>query len=203
MSLDLLLPVLYLPNISYFKAIKESEGALLLEKCEHFPKQTFRTRTQIATANGVLELMIPTIHGKRARVAMQDIRINYDHPWQRLHWMSIQTAYRSSAYFEFYEDDFRPFYEKKYEFLFDYNLEQLELILKFLKLKKEIRFTEEYLPQSPNPIDLRQAIHPKQPAIFQDTASYYQLFSENNGFQPNMSIIDLLFSQGPQAKKFL
>lgn len=203
MSQDLLLPVLYLPNISYFKTIKDWEGDISLERFENFPKQTFRTRTQIATANGILELIIPIVHGKKERVAIKDIRINYDHPWQRLHWLSLQTAYRSSAYFEFYEDDLAPFYEKKYEFLMDFHVEQLQTLLKLLKMKKEIHFTEAYTRESPQEIDYRSAIHPKLKSLLVEPQPYYQLFSDKNGFQPNLSIIDLLFSQGPQAKKFL
>lgn len=203
MSTGLLLPAFYLPNISYFQTIKNTDSHIIIEKFEHFPKQTFRTRTQIATANGVLDLIVPIIHGKKERVAMKDVRINYDHPWQRLHWLSLQTAYRSSPYFEFYEDDFRIFFERKYEFLFDFNVEQLQLILKLLKWNKEIVFTESYIAESPNDMDYRAVIHPKQPSLLKKPKSYYQLFEDKNGFRPDLSIIDLIFSQGPQSKNYI
>lgn len=202
MTEGILLPALYLPNISYFQAIKNNEGPIIIEQYENFPKQTFRTRTEIATANGILNLMVPIVHGKKMRVRMKDVQINYDHPWQRLHWLSIQTAYRSSPYFEYYEDDFKIFYDREYDLLLDYNVEQLKLILKLLKLNREIIFTEKYDSESPNEIDYRTAIHPKKPSLIVSQKPYYQLFEDNNGFQEDISIIDLLFSQGPQSKNF-
>lgn len=202
MSVGLLLPAFYLPNISYFNAIKNNEGPIIVEQWEHFPKQTFRTRAQIATANGVLDLLVPIQHGKKQRQTLNQVLINYDHPWQRLHWLSLQTAYRSSAYFEFYEDDFRKFYEKEYSHLLEYNVEQLKLILKLLKLNREIVFNDKYEAETPNSLDYRKAIHPKQPSLVPDQKPYFQLFEEKNGFLPNLSIIDLLFSQGPQSKNY-
>lgn len=202
MSQSLLLPAFYLPNISYFHIIKQHECPLVIEQFEHYPKQTFRTRTQILTANSVLDLIIPIIHGRRERLAIKDIRINYDHPWQRLHWLSIQNAYRNSAYFEFYEDDFNYFYEKKFEFLLDFNMEQLRLILKLLKINRPIEFTHEYSGDSLNEVDFRTQIHPKKPSLNKEILPYYQLFQENRGFVENLSIVDLLFSQGPQAKNY-
>jgi len=202
MAQDLILPTCYLPNLSYFNQLSNAD-TFALEKYEHFPKQTFRTRTQIATANGILELIIPIIHGKKDRVPMKDVRINYDEPWQRLHWMSIQTAYRRSAYFEFYEDDFRPFYEQKETFLFDFHLKQLQVLLKMLKLEKEIHFTDSFEEIADTSLDRRKIIHPKKPSLISHPVPYYQVFEEKNGFIPNLSIIDLLFNQGPQAKAYL
>lgn len=202
MSVGLLLPAFYLPNISYFHTIKNNEGPIIVEQWEHFPKQTFRTRTQIATANGVLDLLVPIQHGKKQRQKLNEVLINYDHPWQRLHWLSLQTAYRSSAYFEFYEDDFRRFYEKEYNHLLEYNVEQLQLILKLLKLNREIVFNDKYEAESPNALDYRNVIHPKKPSLVPDQKPYFQLFEDKNGFLPNLSIIDLLFSQGPQSKNY-
>ena len=203
MAQELLLPSFYLPTISYFKTIKDCNGFVKIEALEHFQKQTFRTRTKIATANGILELIVPIIHGKKDRVVMKDIRINYDHPWQRLHWLSIQTAYRSSAYFEYYEDDLMPFYNKKYEFLLDFNMEQLNLMLKLLKLDPSISLTEEYKSVEPNFIDYRVAIHPKKESLIPNQKPYYQTFEDKVGFIPDLSIVDLIFNQGPQAKNFL
>jgi len=202
MSTGILLPALYLPNISYLQAIKNNDGPIVVEQFENFPKQTFRTRTQIATANGVLDLLVPIQHGKKQRQVMKDVLINYDHPWQRLHWLSLQTAYRSSAYFEFYEDDFRGFYEKEYSHLLEFHVDQLKLILKLLKINREILLSEKYEVESPNEIDYRKAIHPKMPSLLQQQKPYYQLFEDKNGFRPELSIIDLLFSQGPQSKNY-
>src|SRR5690606_29244985 len=121
MESQLLLPAFYLPPVSYFHIIQQTDQPILLERFEHYPKQSYRTRTKIATANGTLDLIVPIIHGRKEHVPMKDIRINYEFDWQRLHWLSLQTAYRSSAYFEYYEDDFLQFYNKRHDFLFDFN----------------------------------------------------------------------------------
>jgi len=203
MSLALLFAANYFPCISYFHAIQKDELPILLEKHEHYPKQTYRNRTRIATANGVLDLIVPIRHGRKERVSMKDIRINYEHDWQRLHWLSIQTAYRSSAYFEYYEDDFVPFFEEKHEFLLDYNVAQLELILKILKINRFISFTESYEKSPESMIDYREAIHPKKESVCAPEKPYYQIFEDRHGFVPDLSILDLLFNQGPQSKLYL
>ncbi|GHE45107.1 WbqC family protein [Sphingobacterium griseoflavum] len=203
MNSSLLLPAFYLPPVSYFHAIKQAGSeALLLEKHEHYAKQSYRTRARIASANGVLDLIVPIVHGRKERVAMKDIRINYEHDWQRLHWLSLQTAYRSSAYFEYYEDDFRKFYDRQHAFLFDFNFAQLELLLTCLKLNRSVHFSEAYVsPESA--ADLRTLIHPKRDHFWPTQPAYYQVFEERHGFLPELSVIDLLFNQGPQSKNFL
>lgn len=203
MSNSILLSGLYLPPISYFHAIQKHDVAVVIDQHEHFQKQTFRNRTHIGTANGVLELFVPIQHGRRERRAMKDVLISYDHDWQRLHWMSIQTAYRTSAYFEYYEDDFYQFYNQKYDFLLDYNIKQLELILKTLKIKRTINLTDFFEKESENSFDLRNAIHPKKETVYMNQKPYYQLFEDRTGFVPNLSIIDLIFNQGPQGKTYL
>lgn len=203
MSIPVLLSANYLPPVSYFHAIAQNPVDILLDQHEHFPKQTYRSRTQIATANGILNLIIPIEHGRKEHVKMKEVKINYDHDWQRLHWASIQTAYRSSAYFEFYEDAFLPFYQNKFNYLFDFNLEQLELVLKLLKIQREITRTESYSNDHPEALDFRKSIHPKKTSVYAAPKEYYQVFEERTGFQPNVSIIDLLFNQGPQSRMFL
>ncbi|GAA0883412.1 WbqC family protein [Sphingobacterium siyangense subsp. cladoniae] len=203
MESQLLLPACYLPPISYFHTVQEHNLPLVIEKYEHFQKQSYRTRARIASANGVQDLIVPIQHGNKERVPMKDIRISYEFDWQRLHWLSIQTAYRSSAYFEYYEDDFIRFYEEKFAYLVDFNVAQLELILKSIKLKRAIGFTEEYVAAPSEMIDFRNLIHPKKESILRDPKEYYQVFSDKNGFYPDLSIIDLLFNQGPQSKSYL
>src|SRR5690606_18337545 len=199
---SVLFAVNYLPAVSYFHAIHKEEYPLRLEKYEHYPKQTYRNRTRIATANGVLDLILPVKHGRKQHVAMKDVKINYDHDWQRLHWLSIQTAYRSSAYFEYYEDDFKRLYDTDYEYLFDYNVAQLELVMKCLKLNRTIEFTEKFAKSYDIP-DFRNLIHPKRESVYENPKSYYQVFEERTGFLPEVSIIDLVFNQGPQSKNYL
>lgn len=203
MSNSIILSASYLPPVSYFHAIAKNEGNIVLDKYEHFPKQTYRNRAKIATANGILDLIVPIQHGRKEHISMKDIKINYDHDWQRLHWLSMQTAYRSSPYFEYYEDEFKPFYEAKQEFLFDFNVAQLELILKCLKIKRTIHFTETFEKVYEEDLDLRNVIHPKKESILSNPKPYYQLFEERHGFLPDLSIVDLIFNQGPQSKSYL
>ncbi len=203
MTEQLLLPSFYLPNVSYFQAIYQHKGSICIEQHEHFPKQTYRTRTRIGTANGGLDLIVPIVHGKKMHVPVKDIRINYDHPWQRLHWLSIETAYRSSAYFEYYEDDFNRFYTEEFEFLLDYNMAQLELLLKLLKINREVSLSESFIKDIDAAIDWRKDAKPQKPSLMTDPNPYYQVFEEKTGFVPDLSIIDLLFNQGPQSRSYL
>ncbi|HYK76722.1 MAG TPA: WbqC family protein [Daejeonella sp.] len=195
-------PLFYLPPIEYFGQLIQHQGPILFEKQEHFPKQTYRNRAQIHSANGKLNLIVPVIKGSGVHTIMKDVKISYDFNWQRLHWLSLQTAYRKSAYFEFYEDDLRPFYEKRWTHLFDYNQELLQLLLRLLKLNINYSFTDNYEPAYPELDDFRESIHPKETSTY-PAKPYFQVFEERNGFLPNLSIVDLLFSQGPQSQKYL
>jgi hypothetical protein len=195
----LILPALYLAPIPYFQAIKRNEGRFTIEKHEHFRKQTYRNRTTIYSANGKLDLTIPIKHRSLGNMPMKDVRISYDFAWQRQHWLSIQTAYRSSAYFEYYEDDFRPFFEKEFPFLLDFNIAQTELLLKLSKVNVSFDTTEAYV-ELPETIekDFRSTIHPRKELPF-ETPNYYQVFGDRHGFIPGLSMIDLLFNQGPRT----
>lgn len=134
---------------------------------------------------------------------MKDVRISYEANWQRLHWLSLQTAYRTSAFFEFYESEFVGFYEHQYEFLLDYNMELFELLLRLLKLNVSWSLSEGYEAPYEGMSDLRSIIHPKADTVTGAETSYYQVFSDKNGFLPDLSIVDLLFNQGPQSKSYL
>ncbi len=192
-------PLFYLPPVSYFTLLKENNFEFVLEKFEHFPKQTYRNRASIASPNGTLDLAVPVIKGAKVRTAYKDVKISDETRWQRLHWLSLQTCYRSSAYFEFYEDGLASFYEKKYDFLFDYNVALFSWLTKQLKMPVELRFTESYEPQVAT--DYRNAMSKKEVPQTQ-TKPYFQVFSDRNEFIPNLSIVDLLFNQGPQAKNY-
>lgn len=202
MDSPLILPVCYLPPVSFFKLLNVSSAPVLLERHEHYPKQTYRNRTTIYSANGKLDLIIPVQHGSKSHTKMKDVRISYESTWQRLHWMSLQTAYRSSAYFEYYEDDFAPFYQQRYTWLFDFNEAQLALLLRLLKIQKEVGHTTDYCEDYPADTDFRQAIHPKKASPY-PSKPYYQVFGDKHGFLPDLSIIDLLFNHGPQSKGYL
>lgn len=192
-------PLFYLPPVSCFTLLKENNLEFVLEKFEHFPKQTYRNRASIASPNGTLDLVVPVMKGSKVRTVYKDVKISDETRWQRLHWLSLQTCYRSSAYFEFYEDGLVSFYEKKYDFLLDYNVALFSWLLKQLKMPVDLKFTESYELQASK--DYRSAMSKKQVPQIQ-TKPYFQVFSDRNEFIPNLSIVDLLFNQGPQAKNY-
>jgi hypothetical protein len=196
------LPMLYLPPVEYFTALNMHKPNILIEREEHFPKQTYRNRANICSPDGILPLTVPVIKGSKNHTRIKDVRISYDFNWQRLHWMSLQACYRRSAYFEYYEDEFAPFYENREIFLFDYNDKLLQLLLKFTKIKTPLTYTETYEPEYPSLTDLRNSISPKTETDF-NQKPYFQVFEEKQGFIRNLSIVDLLFNQGPQTVNYL
>ncbi len=196
------LPMCYLPPVEYFVELNKHKPNIMIEREEHFPKQTYRNRTNIYSPDGVLALTVPVAKGSKNHTVIKDVKISYDFKWQRLHWMGLQACYRRSAYFEFYEDDFASFYEDKEEFLFDYNDKLLQLLVKLLKIKTDITYTETYEAAYPALTDLRDVISPKKEPAFAQKP-YFQVFEENHGFIKNLSIVDLLFNQGPQAMNYL
>ena len=195
-------PLFYHPPIEFFTQLIQHKENICLEKHEHFPKQTYRNRASIHSANGKLDLIVPVRKGANVHTSVRDVRISHEFDWQREHRMSLQTAYRSSAYFEFYEDDLMQFYDKKWNFLYDYNEEILQFLLKALKITVSYSSTSEYHSFYAGLEDFRQSIHPKK-APSTELKRYFQVFEERNGFLPNLSILDLLFNQGPQSVKYL
>ncbi|RKW63017.1 MAG: hypothetical protein D8B49_03275 [Riemerella sp.] len=194
-----LLPIFYLPPISWFSEFCNSENQIILEQEEHFPKQTYRNRACIFGANGKLPLIIPINHnGKRA---FRDIEISYSERWQALHWKSIKTAYQSSPYFEFYEDQLSKVYENQPKFLIDFNLKSLEIIQKLLKTDQSFSLTEEYI-KTPSAKDFRESFSAKIEPAFQQE-EYYQTFSDKLGFIKDLSVVDLLCNLGPEAGSYL
>jgi hypothetical protein len=198
--MKLVLSTAYLPPISYFKQLLNADE-VIIERHEHFVKQTYRNRCHIAAANGLLSLSIP-LQKLGDKESISEKRISYAEDWQSLHWRSLVSAYKSSPYFEYFEADFKLFYEKEHELLFEYNLELLKLLLKLMRIEREIKFTGEYNSIYENTVDLRNAISPKIESA-QNTRSYYQVFANKNGFIPNLSIVDLLFNEGLGALELL
>lgn len=197
-----LFPMFYLPPVAWFAELLRHKNSILIEQKENFPKQTYRNRAQIYSPDGVLTLVVPVGKGSKNHTKIRDVKICYDFNWQRLQWMSLQTYYRSSAYFEYYEADFAPFFEgKQFDFLFDLNEAMLQLLFKLLKVKVEINYTDEYVKDFAGQ-DFRQSINPKQEYDFEQK-TYFQVFDDRQGFLKNLSIVDLLFNQGPNALKYL
>jgi hypothetical protein len=192
------LPMFYLPPVEYFAKLNTYKADILIESEEHFPKQTYRNRADICSPDGRLTLVVPVIKGSKNHTQIKDVKISYDFRWQRLHWMGLQACYRRSAYFEYYEDDFAVFYEKRYTYLFEYNEELLHFLLRSIKVPVTLNYTTSYESQHPELADFRNSMSPKKVTDFEQKP-YFQVFEERNGFLKNLSIVDLLFNQGPQS----
>jgi hypothetical protein len=195
------MPLFYLPNIEYFKNLLNYKENLFLEDKEHYPKQTFRNRTFIGGPNGKLSLTVPVKKRDNYHTPYRDIKISNDDDWQRIHWLSLETSYRSSSYFEFYEDTFRPFYHQKFIFLFDYNEQILNALIKILKLNLSYNFVDEYHKEYTNKDDFRNILNLKKLTGYANKP-YFQVFEDRNGYQNNLSVLDLICSVGPQASNF-
>lgn len=196
---NVLLPVFYLPPVSWFSVFLDVENEVIFEQYENFPKQTYRNRANIYGANGKLSLIIPISHnGKRE---MKDIEISYREDWRNLHWKSIKTAYQSSPYFEYYEDKFSKIFDLKEKFLLDFNLKGLEVIQQILKTEKAHSLNEEYI-KNPESINFREKFSAKLPSEFR-MEEYYQSFSDKFGFLEDLSVLDLICNKGPESLTYI
>ena len=199
-----LLSTAYLPPIQYMSKFLSRDVSI--ECHENYPKQTYRNRCNILSANGPIALTIPTIkqHGQKTRIT--EVRIDYDLPWQKIHFKSIESAYKNSPFYDYYIDELAFYYTKQFEFLFDYNLEIIKTLLDI----SEIPFTAQYTSHYEKNIvgeDFRYSITPKESQQSKDSSfvatEYYQVFEDKYRFVPNLSYIDLLFNEGPNAKEIL
>ena len=198
-----LLPLAYLPNIEYISRIFHSESCII-EQQDNYDKQSYRNRCTILGANGSMSLTVPINKAKGQKVITKDITINYAEDWQHQHWRSIVSAYNNSPYFEFYMDELEPFFKSKDKFLVDFNIKMLEWCLDSVSITKDIALSESFEnPGQAN--DYRFTIHPKYKGDKKLFASpkYIQVFSDKFDFTDNLSIIDLIFNEGPNAHSIL
>lgn len=204
-NLPVLLEIQYLAPVQYYSKFL-LHPAVVIEQHENYTKGSFRNRCIISMSDGLHQLSIPLQKGKNQQSPVREVKIDYAQNWQQQHWRSIKTAYGSAPFFEFYEDRLILFYEKKYDFLFDYCLEIQALILKLIKISPDIKFTDTFQKNPPNIIDLRNCISPKNYSKATDfdpcfyPKHYSQIFEDRLGFLANLSILDLLFCAGPEAK---
>ena len=192
----------YFPSISHFAALAQSENTVF-EIEDNFQKQTNRNRTYIYSPNGIQLLNIPVKHSKESHQKTKEIQIETDSDWQKQHFKSLEAAYRSSPFFEFFEDDLRPIFEKKHNFLLDLNFETLEILSKCLRMKLEYTATTEYFHEvEPNEYkDFRALVNGKKDSS--SFESYTQVFDDKYGFINNLSVLDLLFNEGKYALDYL
>lgn len=195
----------YLGPIQYYSKLIAAEH-ILMERFEHYPKQTYRNRCIIYGANGPQILTIPVTKGQQLKIYTRDIQIDNSVHWTKIHFKAIESAYRCSPFYQYYIDDLIPYYERKYNFLYDFNLELMKTIFQMLDVKKSITGTDEFMKIVPKDCkDLREMLHPKQLVAGSEYKGpvYRQVFEPKSGFKPNLSIIDLIFNTGPDAKNML
>jgi hypothetical protein len=205
MSKEAIFSTTYLGPVQYFTKVLNYD-TIWIEAEENYQKQSYRNRCEILTSNGKLALSIP-VTKDQPKTKTKDIRIDNSVDWQKDHWNAIESAYSASPFFEFFIDDFLPFYQKKYTFLLDFNTRLLKLIMEHLEIDTDIEFTTFFEHQPETIVDFRDIIHPKQKFSASDPyfspAPYYQVFYDRFEFVPNLSIIDLLFCEGPNAENIL
>lgn len=200
---ELLTHPCYFGPIDQFAAFAQS-NKILFENEDNYQKQTYRSRQYIYGANGKLLLNIPVKHSRDTggHQKYNAVKIDNSFPWQRNHWRSIQTAYRTSPFFEFYEDDFTPLYEKTFTHLLDFNYHCLEVASTCLGITLEYDKTKTYSLPSGSETDFRELVSSKRVSCITPKA-YPQVFEEKCGFLPNLSILDLLFNEGTNALTYL
>lgn len=195
----LILPATYLPDIEYICCLIAAGDDYIIDCGEHYIKRSVRNRTRIMTANGVLELTVPVVNANRPRTPMTRMQIDYSKPWQHQHWVAIESAYRSSAYFDFIAERLRPFYTEHHTSLVEFNLAILRVLLDFLGYTAPLRTTTEYVTATDGDLDLR----PKRRQSDFVTPQYFQLFSDRLPFAENLSILDLIMSEGNYAVELI
>jgi hypothetical protein len=196
---NICLSTAYLAPVEYYSEIAKADS-VFIESYDYYSKQTYRNRCLIAAANGPMALSIPVEKAGSEKMLIRDVRISKHNDWQLNHWRSIESAYNSTPFFEYYKDDLFPFYEKEWNYLIDFNLEIQSKILELLNLETIIQLTGEYKNTLDDSVlDLREVIHPKKETQSVGYNTYYQVFEQRFGFQPNLSIIDLLFNMGNES----
>lgn len=178
-------------------------GHVAIERYDHFMKQTYRNRCVIAAANGPQALTVPVEKGETQPLLMKDVRISDHGNWRHQHWNALVTAYSDSPFFEFYEDDIRPFFTEKWEFLYDFNEAIRQTMCALIDIRPDVAYTTSYEAEAEN--DFRATICPKHPAPDPDfqPRPYYQIYAQKHGFIANLSVLDLLFNMGPESIFYL
>lgn len=189
----------YLGPVSYYSALLGHEVADI-EDCENYQKQSYRNRCRIATANKLMELTIPVQKPAEGK-PLRDVKIAYQMDWQRQHWNAIESAYNLSPYFEYYVEYLQPYYQAKETYLVDLDWKLQDTVLQLMQIDKKIGKTPKFELHPTETHDLRNAFSPKTKP--NETRPYYQVFTEKFGYQPDLSIVDLLFNQGPESIYYL
>jgi hypothetical protein len=188
-----LFSIAYLPPIDFLLEMKNADS-IWIEAHENYQKQTYRNRTTILTGNGLQDLIIPVVHHFHTKI--KEIQIDNSVAWQRLHWRTIESAYNNSPYFLFYRDFFETIFLKKQNFLFDFNIELLQLMKKIFSLTNTVSLTDNYEKMVKNMADFREYFLPKNRTFRPKTIIYHQVFADRYSFVENLAWIDYLFTTG-------
>ncbi len=192
----------YFGPISLYQSLVDY-NEVYIDAAENYQKQSYRNRQYIYGANAELMLNIPVKHSRsKQRLKYRDSQIENDFEWQDLHFKSLASAYRTSPYFEFFEDDIEPLFKEKFTSLFDFNLKCFKTTLGLLDLEIKIEMTSEYVVKYNDIDDQRKLINAKSKSDF-NIKPYHQVFEDKFGFIPNLSILDLLFNLGPESVSYL
>ena len=189
-----ILPVAYMPSVEYVARLLREESVVDLG--EHYIKRSQRNRAQILSANGVMSLTVNVENANRPRQMIKDVRIDYSKRWQHQHWVSIMSAYKSSPYFDHYAHMLELFYKREWRYLVDYNMEYLSTLLRLLGVDDKVNISEKYVAAREGDIDLRPKHNEGSTFVAEP---YFQVFSDRMPFVANLSILDLLLCEGPQA----
>ena len=195
----LILPATYLPDIEYVARLIAAGDDYIIDCAENYIKRSVRNRTTIMTANGTLDLTVPVVNANRPRTPMSRMQIDYSKPWQHQHWVAILSAYRSSPYFDMIAERLEGFYTTPHTSLVEFNLAILRTLLDFMDYTAPLRTSETYIVTTEADTDLR----PKHRTTEFTTPQYFQLFSDRIPFAENLSILDLLMSEGIYASALL
>lgn len=215
----LLLETAFMPPVSYFAAIAEEftlscgrvvslvPARLRIEACENYQKQSYRNRCRIYAAGGVESLTLPVVHeGGTSSLPIREIRVDWTRDWLPRMERAIVSAYESSPYFEYYKDSLFAILEVRPERLFDLNLSLIHYFLGKIGISADIDFTAEYErpgETAPDIRDLRGLVHPKKPSLLNTEKPYWQVFAAKYGFKSDLSVMDLLFNEGPDSISYL
>jgi len=198
---NILLHPSYFPTIEQM-AVASQANTVVWEVADNYQKQTYRNRTYIAHSNGVLLLNIPIKHNKNGqRQKTNEVLVENDFPWQEQHWKSLQSAYRTSPFFEYYEDDLEPLFKEAVESLLEHNLKIYDVLADLIGIETKTSKTSSYIIH-PEIDDYRYFINSKRKSEF-ITEPYTQVLEANHGFLPNLSVLDLLFNEGPNSLSYL
>jgi len=198
-----LLQTTYFGPIQWYQKLYRYDHCLI-EQYDSYQKQTYRNRCVIATANGLQALTMP-VEGTGEKCLVKDLRISDHNNWRRIHWNALMSAYSESPFFDYYADDIHPFFEKRYDFLIDFNEAIRQKVCELMDIHPNVSYTSDFRHQTSDIVDFREVInakHPQADADFQPQR-YWQVFEGKHGFQTNLSILDLLFNTGPESIFYL